>query len=87
MPFVIAGLVIVHLILLHEDGSNNPMGVETDADKIPFHPYYSVKDLYGYSVFGIAYVGIIYYEPNVLGHPDNYIQANPMVTPAHIQPE
>jgi len=87
MPFVLAALAMVHLILLHVNGSNNPMGVETDVDKIPFHPYYSVKDLYGYTIFGIGYVGIIYYEPNLLGHPDNYIQANPLVTPAHIQPE
>ena len=87
MPFVLAALAMVHLILLHVDGSNNPMGVETDVDKIPFHPYYSVKDLYGYTIFGIGYVAIIYYEPNLLGHPDNYIQANPLVTPAHIQPE
>ena len=87
MPFVLAGLVIVHLILLHEDGSNNPTGVESDIDKLTFHPYYSVKDLYGYWVFGVAFCGIIYFEPNLLGHPDNYVPANPLVTPAHIQPE
>jgi quinol-cytochrome oxidoreductase complex cytochrome b subunit len=87
MPFVLAGLVVVHLILLHEDGSNNPTGVESDIDKLTFHPYYSVKDLYGYGVFGVAFCGIIYFEPNILGHPDNYVPANPLVTPAHIQPE
>jgi len=84
---VLAGLVIVHLILLHEDGSNNPLGVDSDIDKLPFHPYYSIKDLYGYGLFGIAFSGLVYFEPNALGHPDNYIPANPLVTPAHITPE
>jgi len=87
MPFVLAGLAVVHLIALHENGSNNPLGVESGIDKLPFHPYYSIKDGYGYAVFGIVFVFLIFFEPNILGHPDNYVMANPLVTPAHIQPE
>lgn len=87
MPFVLAALAVVHLIALHENGSNNPLGVESDIDKVPFHPYYSIKDIYGYAVFGIGMVYIVFYAPNAMGHPDNYVMANPLVTPAHIQPE
>lgn len=77
----------MHLIALHETGSNNPLGVNGDIDKLPFHPYYSIKDVYGYAIFAIGYGYLIYFAPNLLGHPDNYIPANPLVTPAHIQPE
>lgn len=87
LPFVLAALALVHLIALHEHGSNNPLGVDSNIDKLPFHPYYSIKDLFGYCVFAIAFVYLIYFAPNLLGHPDNYIPANPLVTPAHIQPE
>ena len=87
MPFVLTGLVIVHIALLHEDGSNNPMGVESNIDKVPFHPYYSIKDLFGYCIFGLVFIIFVYFFPNHLGHSDNYIPANPLVTPAHIQPE
>ena len=87
LPFVLAGLAVVHLIALHENGSSNPLGVEAEIDKVPFHPYYSIKDIFGYAVFGVIYVYYIYFAPNALGHPDNYIPANPLVTPAHIQPE
>ena len=87
MPFVLTGLVIVHIALLHENGSNNPMGVESNIDKVPFHPYYSIKDLFGYSIFGLVFITFVYFYPNHLGHSDNYIPANPLVTPAHIQPE
>ena len=87
LPFVIAGLAIVHLIALHEHGSNNPLGVDGNIDKIPFHPYYSIKDLFGYFIFAIFFSSFVYFAPNLLGHSDNYIPANPMVTPAHIQPE
>lgn len=87
LPFILAALAMVHMIALHEDGSNNPLGVESEIDKLPFHPYYSIKDLYGYSLFAIAYVYLVYFDPNWLGHSDNYIPANPLVTPAHIQPE
>ncbi len=87
LPFVLAALAMVHLIALHEDGSNNPLGVEAEIDKLPFHPYYSIKDLFGYTVFGLGYIYLVYFDPNWLGHSDNYIPANPLVTPAHIQPE
>ncbi len=87
LPFILVGLVLVHLIALHEDGSNNPIGVESGIDKLPFHPYYIVKDLFGYGVFALGYIYLVYFDPNWLGHSDNYIPANPLVTPAHIQPE
>ena len=87
LPFVLAGLALVHLIALHVNGSNNPLGVPSSIDKIPFHPYYSIKDLFGFSIFFIIFSLFIYFAPNVLGHADNYIPANPLVTPPHIQPE
>jgi len=87
LPFVLAGLALVHLIALHVNGSNNPLGVTGNIDKIPFHPYYSIKDLFGFSIFFIIFSLFIYFAPNVLGHADNYIPANPLVTPPHIQPE
>lgn len=87
LPFILAALAVVHIIALHTDGSNNPLGVESDIDKVPFHPYYTIKDVFGYSIFGITFVYLIYFAPNMLGHPDSYIPANPLVTPSHIQPE
>ena len=87
LPFVLVALVMVHLIALHTDGSNNPLGVDANIDKLPFHPYYSIKDMLGYTIFAVVYVYLIYFAPNLLGHSDNYIPANPLVTPAHIQPE
>ena len=87
MPFVIAGLVIAHIALLHKDGSNNPLGTSTSSDKIPFYPYFYAKDLFSFMVFILFFSIILFYYPNLLGHPDNYIPANPMSTPAHIVPE
>jgi len=87
LPFVLTGLVLVHLIALHEHGSNNPIGIDSNIDKIPFHPYYTIKDLLGYAIFGLVFTYVVYFFPNTMGHPDNYIPANPLVTPAHIQPE
>jgi ubiquinol-cytochrome c reductase cytochrome b subunit len=89
LPFVILGLVVLHVVALHTTGSNNPTGVEVKSDKdtIPFHPYYTVKDFFGFGVFFIVYAYFIFFYPNYLGHPDNYIPADPMVTPAHIVPE
>lgn len=87
MPFIIVGLVIVHIMLLHEPGSNNPLGVDGNVDKIPFHPYSTIKDIFGLVLLMIALGAFIFFEPNIMGHPDNYIPANPLVTPAHIQPE
>ncbi len=89
LPFVIVGVVVVHLWALHRFGSNNPLGIEANGqqDKIPFHPYYTVKDAFGVGVFLLAFSGFLFFAPNFLGHPDNYIPANPLVTPAHIVPE
>jgi len=87
MPFAIAGLVIAHIALLHRDGSNNPVGIDSSVDKIPFYPYFYFKDLFSVLVFITFFSVFVFYYPNSLGHPDNYIPANPMVTPAHIVPE
>ena len=90
LPFVIFGLVILHVWALHVPGNNNPTGVEVKdvkKDTVPFHPYYTVKDGFAIVVFLIVFAAFVFYTPNVLGHADNYIQANPLVTPAHIVPE
>jgi ubiquinol-cytochrome c reductase cytochrome b subunit len=87
LPFLIAGLVIAHIALLHKDGSNNPLGIESTTDKISFYPYFYVKDLFSLMCFLAFFSIILFYFPNLLGHPDNYIPANPMKTPAHIVPE
>ena len=89
LPFVIVGVVILHLVALHRFGSNNPIGIDVKGkqDTIPFHPYYTIKDLFGLSVFATIFAAAVFFFPNFMGHPDNYIPANPMVTPAHIVPE
>ena len=87
LPFAIAGDVILHLIFLHEHGSNNPLGVRATVDYIPFTPYATFKDLFAFVGFFIFFGFFVYFLPNALGHPDNYIPANPMVTPPHIVPE
>jgi ubiquinol-cytochrome c reductase cytochrome b/c1 subunit len=87
LPFVLLGLVVVHLVFLHEYGSNNPLGVTFKIDEIPFTPYLTLKDGYTLIVFFIFFSFFIFFMPNLLGHSDNYIPANPMVTPAHIVPE
>jgi ubiquinol-cytochrome c reductase cytochrome b subunit len=87
LPFVIAGLVIVHLALLHKDGSNNPLGIDSSSDKISFYPYFYVKDLFSLMCMVVFFSTLLFYYPNLLGHPDNYIPADPMVTPSHIVPE
>jgi ubiquinol-cytochrome c reductase cytochrome b subunit len=87
LPFAIAGLVIVHIALLHKDGSNNPLGIDSSSDKISFYPYFYVKDLFSLMLFVVFFSVILFYYPNTLGHPDNYIPADPMSTPAHIVPE
>jgi quinol-cytochrome oxidoreductase complex cytochrome b subunit len=87
LPFAITGLVIVHIALLHKDGSNNPLGIDSSTDKIPFYPYCYVKDLFNALLFIVFFSVFLFFYPNLLGHPDNYIPANPMVTPAHIVPE
>ena len=89
LPFVIAGAVILHIWALHIPGSSNPTGVEvkSESDTIPFHPYYTAKDGFGLGVFLVIYCLFLFFMPNALGHPDNYIPANPLSTPAHIVPE
>jgi ubiquinol-cytochrome c reductase cytochrome b subunit len=87
LPFVIAGLTIIHLALLHKDGSNNPLGVDSGVDKVPFYPYFFVKDLFAFFILLFFFGGLVYYSPNTLGHPVNYIPADPIHTPAHIVPE
>lgn len=86
-PFVMVGVVLIHLILLHEVGSNNPLGVTLKTENIPFYPYFYTKDLFGLMVLFLMFFIFIFYYPNTLGHPDNYIEANPMKTPLHIVPE
>jgi len=87
LPFVIAGVVIVHLALLHDVGSNNPLGVEYYGDKLSFYPYFYVKDLFSFFILLILFSVFLYFFPNELNHPDNYIPADPLTTPAHIVPE
>ena len=87
LPFIIAALVVLHIALLHEHGSNNPMGIDTDVDAVGFYPYFVWKDLFGLSIFITFFGVVVFFYPNTLGHPDNYIPANPLVTPAHIVPE
>jgi len=87
LPFLIAGVSILHLALLHMYGSTNPIVLTTTDSKIPFHPYFTLKDLLGFIGFLIIFCFLIFYKPNLLGHPDNYIYANPLVTPLHIVPE
>ncbi len=89
-PFLIVGMTFLHLIALHQFGSNNPTGIAVTDEKketIPFHPFYTVKDLFGFGIFLIIYCYFIFFQPNFFGEPDNYIPANPLVTPPHIVPE
>ena len=89
LPFVIVAVVALHVVALHVHGSNNPTGIDPKGpqDTVPFHPYYTMKDGFGVVVFLIVYAGFVFFAPDYMGHPDNYIPANPLVTPAHIVPE
>jgi ubiquinol-cytochrome c reductase cytochrome b subunit len=89
LPFVIVAVVFLHLWALHRFGSNNPLGIDAKGpqDKVPFHPYYTVKDAFGLGVFLTIFALFVFFAPNYLGHPDNYIPANPLQTPPHIVPE
>ena len=95
LPFVILGLTILHIWAFHTTGNNNPTGVEVRRDSVdtvkkdavPFHPFYTIKDMYALVLFLIAFCAFVFFMPNYLGHPDNYIEADPLVTPAHIVPE
>nr|ALS88381.1 cytochrome b [Aphanius fasciatus] len=86
-PFVIAAATMVHLVFLHETGSNNPTGLNSDADKVSFHPYFSYKDLLGFAILLTALTSLALFSPNLLGDPENFTPANPLVTPPHIKPE
>ncbi|KQX26246.1 MULTISPECIES: cytochrome b [unclassified Sphingomonas] len=89
LPFVIAGVIILHIWALHIPGSSNPTGIDVKGpqDTVPFHPYYTAKDGFGLGVFLFLYCAVLFFAPNAMGHPDNYIAANPLSTPAHIVPE
>jgi ubiquinol-cytochrome c reductase cytochrome b/c1 subunit len=89
LPFMILAVVLLHLIALHRFGSNNPLGIDMKGpqDTLPFHPYFTIKDLFGLTVFLLIYGFFVFYAPNFLGNADNYIPANPMQTPNHIVPE
>ncbi len=87
LPFAIAGASSIHSAYIHKDGSNNPLGVNGNIDKIPSYPYFYIKDLYSTVLFTIGFSLSVFFAPNLLNHPDNYIEANPLVTPPHIVPE
>nr|QDV39967.1 cytochrome b [Teira dugesii] len=87
LPFAIMGTSMVHLLFLHETGSNNPLGLNSNTDKIPFHPYYSYKDLLGAMLLLLLLLSLALFMPNLLGDPENFSPANPLVTPPHIKPE
>lgn len=86
-PFIIIAFTIIHLLFLHQTGSNNPLGINRNSDKIPFHPYFSYKDIFGFIIIIIFLTFLTLIAPYILGDPDNFIPANPLVTPPHIQPE
>nr|ANT45795.1 cytochrome b [Adelphocoris lineolatus] len=87
LPFVISMLVMIHLLFLHQTGSNNPLGLNSNMDKIPFHPYFSIKDYMGMMITLFMFIMLNLLNPQMLGDPENFIPANPLVTPVHIQPE
>nr|DAZ87597.1 TPA_asm: cytochrome b [Euschistus heros] len=87
LPFIISAMVMIHLLFLHQTGSNNPLGLNSNYDKSPFHPYFSTKDLMGAMITLFLFSLLILLEPRMLGDPENFIPANPLVTPVHIQPE
>jgi ubiquinol-cytochrome c reductase cytochrome b subunit len=87
LPFIIAGLSLIHLALLHKNGSNTPIGSDSGVDDIPFYPYFVSKDIFAFSCFLVFFAIFVFYFPNVLNHPDNCIPADPLQTPAHVVPE
>ena len=89
LPFLIVGVVVLHIVALHTHGSNNPLGIDKKGpqDSIPFHPFYTIKDLFGLSFALTIFFAVVFFAPDFLGHPDNYIPADPLKTPAHIVPE
>nr|ARH53738.1 cytochrome b [Blethisa multipunctata] len=87
LPFIVVAAVMIHLLFLHQTGSNNPLGINSNIDKIPFHPYFSFKDIMGFIMLMMTLTILTLLNPYYLGDPDNFIPANPLVTPVHIQPE
>nr|YP_009048382.1 cytochrome b [Microhyla pulchra]AHG24978.1 cytochrome b [Microhyla pulchra] len=87
LPFIIAGASMIHLLFLHQTGSSNPTGLNPNPDKVPFHAYYSYKDIFGFAILLAALASLSTFAPNILGDPDNFTPANPLVTPPHIKPE
>nr|AQT26335.1 cytochrome b [Drosophila melanogaster] len=87
LPFIVLAMTMIHLLFLHQTGSNNPIGLNSNIDKIPFHPYFTFKDIVGFIVMIFILISLVLISPNLLGDPDNFIPANPLMTPAHIQPE
>jgi len=87
LPFIVLAITIIHLLFLHQTGSNNPIGLNSNIDKIPFHPYFTYKDIVGFIIIIIGLIILVLINPYLLGDPDNFIPANPLVTPIHIQPE
>nr|ALO77124.1 cytochrome b [Stilpnonotus mexicanus] len=87
LPFIVSALVMIHLLFLHQTGSNNPLGLNSNIDKIPFHPYFSFKDIVGFLWMLLLLISLSLLNPYLLGDPDNFTPANPLVTPVHIQPE
>lgn len=87
VPIIVAAFVLLHIVLLHNTGRNNPLGVVSAADKIPFHSYFTIKDVVGFVVLLGALNFLVLFNPYLIGEPDNFIAANPLSTPAHIVPE
>lgn len=87
LPFIIAAFVLIHLIFLHDTGSKNPLGLRSAGDKVPFHPYFTIKDIFGFRIVLFLFLFVAVYSPDYFGDPENFIEANPLVTPIHIQPE
>nr|UFR82810.1 cytochrome b [Eudicella quadrimaculata] len=87
LPFIVSAMVMIHLLFLHQTGSNNPLGVNSNIDKVPFHPYYTYKDMFGFIMMTMMLTLLVLINPYLLGDPENFTPANPLVTPVHIQPE
>lgn len=87
LPFVLIAIVAIHFLFLHQTGSNNPLGINRDSDKVPFHKYYSIKDFLGYTITILIFIIFLIFWPNLFTDPENYLMANPLTTPIHIQPE
>nr|QUT13270.1 cytochrome b [Nais communis] len=87
LPFVLMAMIVVHIMFLHQTGSKNPLGMNSDSDRVPFHKYYSIKDTLGYMITMLMFLSLLMFAPNMFTDPENFITANPLVTPIHIQPE